>query len=37
VCDTSDSVAGLVALGAFGANFDNGTAEVATDSRAWCC
>jgi hypothetical protein len=31
VCETSDSVAGLVALGALGANLDDGAAEVAAD------
>ena len=35
VCDTSDSVAGLVALGALGADFDDGAAEVAADGRTW--
>jgi hypothetical protein len=34
VCETSDPVAGLVALGAFGADFDDGAAEVAADGRA---
>ena len=37
VCDTSDSVAGLVALGALGADFDNLAAEVATDGGARGC
>ena len=36
VCDTSDSVADLVALGALGADFDNGAAEVTTNGGAWC-
>lgn len=31
VCETSDPVAGLVALGALGADFDDGAAEIAAD------
>lgn len=31
VCETSDPVAGLVALGAFGADFDDSAAEVTAD------
>lgn len=35
VCETSDPVASLVALGALGADFDDGAAEVAADGRTW--
>ena len=37
MCDTSDPVADLVALGALGADFDNGAAEVTANGGAWCC
>lgn len=37
VCETRDPVAGLVTLGAFGADFDDGAAEVAADGGAWGC
>lgn len=37
VCETRDPVASLVTLGAFGADFDDGAAEVAADGRAWGC